>query len=88
MKKIAQIIAQNNTVQGKMVSNQPICREKNKHDKKNNQSEDGISALWEQKVTKKYTPEYVKNQVYLLHGNAIKKIKKINKETKLTKAIW
>ena len=40
------------------------------------------------KVTKKYTPEYVKNPVYLLHGNTEKKIKKINKETKLTKAIW
>ena len=57
MKKIAQTIAQNNMVQGKLVSNQPICREKNKHDKKNNQSGDGISALWEQKVKKKNTPQ-------------------------------
>ena len=31
---------------------------------------------------KKYTPEYVKKPVYVLHSIAIIKIKKINKETK------
>ena len=62
MRKIAQIIAQNNTVQGKnrwYQINLYVERKTNTI-KKSNQSGDGISALWEQKEEKKYTPEYVK----------------------------
>ena len=37
---------------------------------------------------KKYTPEYVKKPVYVLHGIAIIKISRLTKRQKLTKAIW
>ena len=59
MRKIAQIIAQNNTVQGKnrWYQNNIYVERKTNTIKKNNQSGDGISALWEQKVKKKNTPQ-------------------------------